>query len=130
MCYTIFAEYQNRTATSVQVKVHCSTNIVGNKRNKYGQKLRVSYGSIASEYVHLTAGAWGTKVSYLRTQNGASEWITIPLNTTNAIELEVGIRLYQINSIGDDCTYLVLVDGTVIQCDQENTTLKINIPAY
>lgn len=126
MHYLGYAEFQNRTATSVQVRVHWRTKIRANGYNPYGQKLRVSYGSISNDYFHLNPKivSWANSVPYERTQDSITGWINIPLNTTGATTIDLSVYLYQINY---DDTIDFTSEG---KATGANVVVKVLIPAF
>ena len=126
MYYSGRAEYQNRTANSVQIRVHWSTSIVANHYNGYGQAVYVYYGDRdIPPYLHLRVGSWPEKGSEVdRSASSVSNWIEIPLNTTGATVVDLGIYLYQCtNNVNDDLTVSKGYDGA-------HTTLPVKIPAF
>ncbi len=66
---------------------------------------------------------WGSQVSGTRSSSGTTGWITVPLNTTNATSVNVGIYYYQTNSNNTDMTANYGEAGLP-------TTWSMSIPAY
>ncbi len=122
--YSATVQFQNRTATSVQVRVVWTSTIKAYSYTVYGQKFKAYYGSANTGEVQVAGfNAWGSSASYDRSATGTSGWITIPLNTTNATSFNLSIYYYQTNSNNTDMTANYGEDGL-------STSWTINIPAY
>lgn len=122
--YSATVEYQNRTATSVQLRVSWTSYIKAYSYTIYGQNFRANVGSVGTGNVVVTPfNTWSNSVSYDRSSTGTSGWITVPINTTNATTVSMGIYYWQTNSNGTD---MYVYDGTPCV----NTSWTINIPAY
>lgn len=100
--YTARMEYRNRTATSVQVRVVWTSTIQAYGYNAYAQMLRATCGSSSATATVAAWGTWSNQVSYARSSTGTTDWITVPLSTTNQTSVSVGIYYYQTNYNGDD----------------------------
>ena len=124
MYYSATVSYQNRTATSVQIRVTWTTTIEASGYNSYGQRYQASVGSVGTGDVIINSyGTWKNSSSSARSSTGTSGWITVPLSTTNATSVSMGIYYYQVNSNGTDMTKHYGEAGL-------NLSWTINIPAY
>ena len=85
--YSVSAEYRNRTANSVQVRVIWTNTIVKNYFYGYAQYFSGTVGGIGTGNITIcTASTWAkgnTNTSSARSQTAYSGWITVSLNTTN-----------------------------------------------
>ena len=93
--YTAKAEYRNRTADSVQVRMVWTNNIVKNYYFGYKQNFYTSFwvdgknaGNTGNVNI-VTASQWAAESGSARTVTQNSGWVTIALNTTNATTVEV-----------------------------------------
>ncbi len=124
LTYSAVVEYQNRTATSVQLRVRWTTTIGASGYTVYGQNFKATVGNTDTGKVQVAAfNTWKNSSSSNRSSTGTSGWITVPLNTTNATTVSMSIYYWQTNSNGTD---MHAYNGT----DAVNTTWTINIPAY
>lgn len=123
LSYSARLEYQNRTATSVQVRVVWTTTIGAGSWTVYGQRLNASTNAGSSSATIAAFNAWENSVSYDRSATGTTGWMTVNLSTTNATTASVNIYYYQFNSNGTDMTQGYGACGV-------NTTWTLNIPAY
>ena len=122
--YSATVQYQNRTASSVQVRVVWTSTIKAYSYTVYGQKFRASSGSASTGAVQVAAfNAWKSSTSYDRSSTGTSGWITIPVSTTNATSVSLSVYYYQTNSNNTDMTANYGEAGV-------STTWSIPIPAY
>lgn len=96
-------EHQNRTATSVQIRVTCTATLSGSGAwNNYGQWFKASVGSVSTGNLQiLSQGSWGSASSSARSASKTSGWITVPLSTTNATTVSLAFHYYQANYNGD-----------------------------
>ena len=121
--YSANVEYQNRTATSVQIRVSVTATIESTGYTIYGQRFSATANSVGTGAVTIcSAGTWKS-TSSTRSQTGTSEWITVSLNTTSATTISMSMYYYQINYNGTDMTANYGEGGT-------NTSWTVNIPAY
>ena len=125
LSFTADVEYQNRTATSIQLRVIWTTTLTGRKiYNSFSQRFEASVGAANTGVVVLSEyGHWKDGSSTPRSVTAASEWITVPLSTTNATTVDMGIRYYQVNKYGENVTQTEDAAGL-------DTVWTINIPAY
>lgn len=125
LAYSANVEYQNRTATSIQLRVVWTASLSGTQAyNSYGQRFNATVGSVSTGAVAITNyGDWKSASSSTRSATAYSGWITVPLSTTNATTVNMSIYYYQVNSNGIDMTANYGESGM-------NTTWTINIPAY
>lgn len=122
--YSATVQYQNRTASSVQVRVVWTSTIKAYSYTVYGQKFKASSGSVSTGAVQVAAfNTWKSSTSYDRSSTGTSGWITIPVSTTNATSVSLSIYYYQTNSNNTDMTANYGEAGV-------STTWSIPIPAY
>lgn len=122
--YDVTIDYRNRTANSVQIQVTWKASLSGKGAyNNYGQWFRASVGSVSTGNVNVVKqGTWGAASSDTRTGTGASGWITVPLNTTNATSVNLSVYYYQANYNGTDITPQY--------AQNMSATWAITIPAY
>lgn len=122
--YDVTIDYRNRTANSVQIQVTWKASLSGKGAyNNYGQWFRASAGSASTGNVNVVKqGTWGAASSDTRTGTGASGWITVPLNTTNATSVNLSVYYYQANYNGTDITPQY--------AQNMSATWAITIPAY
>lgn len=121
--YSATIQYQNRTKDSVQIRVSWTSTIVAGGYNIYGQQLRVTAGG-TSKYTTVAAfRAWQYAASYARSSTGTTDWITVPLSTTNQTSVSVAIYYYQTNTNGTDMCANYGMGGV-------STTWTASIPAY
>ncbi len=125
--YTFTVELQNRTATSVQVRVVWNTTLKANGWVAYGQKYSATIGGVDTGTVSLCnyGSDWKSAVSYDRTKTGTSGWVTVPLNTTGATSISMSYSYWQTNSNNVNVTALSSVNAY-----GEKGNLTIQIPAY
>lgn len=121
MLYSAVIEHQNRTANSVQIRVKWTATL-NNGYNSMAQWFRASVGSVSTGNVRVVAqGVWSSQASS-RSATAYSDWITVPLSTTNATSVNLDVYYYQANYNGTDLTpsgYSHL-----------STTWSIALPAY
>ncbi len=125
--YSAKIEYQNRTATSVQLRVTWTATLSGTSTyNNYAQMFRAWNGSASTGNVKvINQGAWGYTTSSTRSGTASSGWITIPLSTTNATSVDLSIYYYQANSNGTDMS-----NYAGAYTSNLSTTWAIAIPAF
>lgn len=87
--YVTKVEYQNRTASSVQIRV-VWTNTITNGRYGYTQTFKASSNGVSTGTVTIcSASTWNTSASGSRSKTVYSGWITVPLNTTNQTSITI-----------------------------------------
>ena len=116
--YTAEFEYQNRTATSVQVRVTWTLTI-DSGYDSYAQLVQLTAGKNTSSAATVVSfDTWKDSVSYSRTASATTDWVTVPLSTTNQTTVSASVYSYKTNAfdteIGSGATY----------------TFTVNIPAY
>lgn len=121
--YSAVVEHQNRTATSVQLRVTCTSYLkpTGSSGvyNVYGQCFSASAGSVPTGDITITsAGTWKDSSTATRSATKSSGWITVPLTTTNATSVDLSFYYYQVN-----------YNGTKKGSDA-SATWSISVPAY
>ena len=121
--YSASLQYQNRTATTVQVRVVWTASIGAGSWTVYGQRLNASTNAGSSSVQVVPFNAWKNSSSSDRSLTAATDWMTVNLSTTNATTASISIYLYQFNSNGTDMT-----PGYGTAC--VNTTWTMSIPAY
>jgi len=120
--YSTTMEYQNRTATSVQVRMRTTATIqTGWNGYAHGIAYNATCGSVGSGRV--TVAAYNALSKAGSSSSGSSGWITIPLNTTGATTVSFGVYMYQINIPGDDIS-------ASLGYSSNNYTWTMNIPAF
>lgn len=123
LTYTATIEYQNRTASSVQLRVCWTSTLKAGAYNVYGQNFRISVGDIYTETVVARFNTWASSASYDRANTGRSDWITIPLDTTEATTFYMNVYYWMTNLDGTDMHYY---DGAPCV----DTIWLIDIPEY
>lgn len=124
MTFWASVEYQNRTATSVQLRVNWTTTMMAYSYSVYGQKFNASAGGVSTGEVQVAAfNTWGSSSSSDRSSTGTSGWITVPISTTNATSVTVGVYYYQTNANNTDMTANYGESGS-------NQSWVVSIPAY
>lgn len=124
LSYSVTVEYQNRTASSVQLCVSWTTTIGAYYYTVYGQNFTASASSVSTGAVTVAAfNSWASNASYARSSTGTSGWITVPLSTTGATSVPLSIYYYQTNSNGTDMSKNYGEESV-------NTTLNVSVPAY
>lgn len=80
--YSVALEYQNRTASSVQVRVVWSNTLTANSYYGYGQYFNGWCNSVGTgDILICSSSTWRSQTSNERNQTVTSGWITIPVNT-------------------------------------------------
>ena len=124
LSYSVTVEHQNRTASSVQLRVSWTTTIGAYYYTVYGQNFTASASSVSTGAVTVAGfNSWASNVSYARSSTGTSGWITVPLSTTGATSVPLSIYYYQTNSNGTDMSKNYGEESV-------NTTLNVSVPAY
>lgn len=125
LAYDVTIEHRNRTANSVELRVVWTATLSGSAvYNSYGQRFSAWVGSVGTGDVAITQyGTWKSPSSSARSATGYSGWIKVPLGTTNATSVNMGVYYYQVNANGTDMTKYYGESGL-------NTTWSISIPAY
>ena len=121
--YSAVVEHQNRTATSVQLRVTCTSYLkpTGSSgvQDVYGQRFRASAGSVSTgDITIVSAGTWKAFSESTRSATKSSGWITVPLTTTNATSVDLSFYYYQVNYNGNK------------HGSDASATWSINVPAY
>ena len=121
MPYAAVVEDQNRTTTSVDIRVIWTTSIEGGSGyNNLGQNFEASVGSVSTGRVIVCqSGTWSSSSSTTRSETGTSDWITVSLETTDAVSLELDIYYYQ-TTPKDNLSSASSIEESWI----------VNIPAY
>ena len=122
LTYSTRLEFQNRTATTVQVRVVWTTTIGAGYWTVYGQMLNASTNAGSSSAQVTAFNTWKNSSSSDRSSTGTTGWMTVNLSTTDATTASISIYYYQFNSNGTDMTSY----GE----HNVNTTWTISIPAY
>ena len=121
--YSARVEHRNRTANSIQIRVCWTSTIRKRSYTQYGQQLNITAGGTTKSVTVLPFNTWKSQVDYERSSGEkCTDWITVPLNTTNATTVNVAIYYYQFNSNGTDMKY----NGT----ETVSTTWNVSVPAY
>ena len=76
--YSIKAEYRNRTASSVQIRIVWTNTIKSGSWYGYGQYFNCGSGN----YTICTSSTWSSSASSNRSQTAYSDWLTIPVSAT------------------------------------------------
>ncbi len=124
LAYNVTMEYQNRTATSVQIRFTWTATLSGSGTyNNYAQMFRAWNDSASTGNVQiLKQGAWGSTSSSTRSATASSGWITVPVSTTDATAVAFNVYYFQANSNGTDIT--------PTYASNMSAYWWVNIPAY
>jgi len=88
--YNVTLEYTNRTATSVQVRIHW-TNTITQLYYGYHQYFDGSIGGVGIGTQTICDNSkWPKPTKHSGDATKTTDWYTIPINTTNQIALNVG----------------------------------------
>lgn len=80
---TATAEYQNRTASTVQVRIKWVNTLTANTYYGYSQSFNVSIGdSSFVDYSICSASTWSSSSSSARSVTAYSNWVTVPVSAT------------------------------------------------
>ena len=122
--YSAVIECQNRTATTVDVRITWTATIVKSGFDSYGQCFKFSSGSASSSNIKIVSyGEWKNSASSDRSKTASTGWITVPVSSASETSLNLSIYYWQINSNGLD---MYKYDGT----PGVKTTWTVDIPAY
>ena len=81
--YNAYAEYQNRTAGSVQIRIVWTNTMLKNSWYGYAQYFTGNIGGNSTGQVQIaSASLWTSASSSDRTSTVASGWITVPVSAT------------------------------------------------
>lgn len=101
LLYNARVEYRNRTANSVQIRITWMATLTSGY-NQNALFFRASVGSASTGNVKIvSAGEW-TDYANSRTATAQSDWITVPVNTTDATSIRLNVYHYQANASGTD----------------------------
>lgn len=95
LTYAVKAEYRNRTATSVQVRLVWTNSIVAYHYFGYSQNFYSSFwvnGKNVGNTGNVTiapSSLWAGSSNSARSTTKYSAWVTIPLNTTDSVSVNV-----------------------------------------
>ncbi|MCD7804401.1 MAG: hypothetical protein LUH03_04505 [Oscillospiraceae bacterium] len=111
-------EYQNRTATSVQIRATWTLTIADGY-DSYAQLVQLTVGENTSSAATVVSfGTWADLASDSRTASATTDWVTVPLSTTNQTTVSASVYSYNTNAVGDE-----MGSGATYSFD-------VNIPAY
>lgn len=98
--YATSVEYQNRTASSVQIRVIWTNTFVSSSgKYGYGQYFNGSCGGVSTGDITICSGStWSSSYTGTRTQTAYSGWITVPVGTTNQTTLSISGSWWDQNS--------------------------------
>lgn len=117
---TFYAEvqYQNRTASSIQIRVVWTDTIAAYGYNAQAHKFDASCNGVSAGRTVITNYYdWSSSVSYARSATGYSAWMTVPVSATTT-SVSVTVKHVQTN-----------IPGTVLSTDY-SATWTIRIPTY
>ncbi len=117
---TFYAEvqYQNRTANSIQVRVYWKDTLAAWGYNAQAHKFDASCNGVSAGRTTLTNYYdWQNAVSYARSAENWSAWMTVPVSATTT-SVSVWVQHVQTN-----------IPGTVLRKDY-SATWTIPIPTY
>ncbi|MBR2885210.1 MAG: InlB B-repeat-containing protein [Clostridia bacterium] len=81
--YTVKVEYQNRTSSSVQVRVVWTNTIKAGAWYGYGQYFNATLGGKGSgDYQLCTNSTWASSSSSNRSKTTTTNWVTVPVSAT------------------------------------------------
>lgn len=81
--YSVALSYQNRTSSSVQIKVDWTNTIKANGYYGYAQYYYPNVGGVhGSTYTIDSSSAWSSQSSSARSKTGSTGWITVPVSAT------------------------------------------------
>ncbi len=119
LTFSAKAEYKNRTANSVQVRLIWTNTLKAYNYYQRGQYFNANIGGKSTGNVKVVAwDSWTYSTSYDRSLSGSSDWITVSLSTTNQTSVSISGTAYSQHS-----------DGKLYDID-ESWTSSIKIPAY
>ena len=111
-------QYQNRTATSIQIRVYWKDTIAAGGYNAQAHKFDASCNGVSAGRTTLTNYYdWQNAVSYARSAEKYSAWMTVPVSATTT-SVSVTVKHVQTN-----------VPGTVLSTDY-SATWTVPIPTY
>lgn len=92
--YSVKAEYRNRTANSVQVRLVWTNTITANSYFGYGQWFTGKIGGTSTGEIQIcTSSTWASQSSSARSQTASSGWITVSVSpTTTSVSLSATFR--------------------------------------
>lgn len=124
--YSTKTEYQNRTASSVDVRVTWTLTIHGKGSTTMQNAIHFwgTCGNVSIPNTKITSynewkGPYGAGVT--KTKSASSAWVTVPLTTTNQTTLSLSMEIWQCNANGTKLTGNTHKTGL---------PLTVNIPAY
>jgi uncharacterized repeat protein (TIGR02543 family) len=83
LTYSVTAEYQNRTSTSVQVRIKWTNTLVANYYYGYAQYFSATIGGVGTGNVTIaSASTFSSQSSSARSNTAYSSWITVPVSAT------------------------------------------------
>ena len=81
--YTATVEFQNRTSTSIQVRLNWTNTIKAGAYYSYGTYFNWGIGNVSDgDHTVSNPGAWSSSSSSNRSATGSSGWMTIPVSAT------------------------------------------------
>ena len=90
LTYDNAIEFQNRTATSIEVRVVWANYLASNYYYGFKQCFNASINGVGTgDILIASASHWSSNANYAREVWVSSGWVTLPLNTTGQITLPV-----------------------------------------
>lgn len=126
--YVVTAEYRNRTADSVEVRVVGTISMVQSQADTWSEVIHRMRIYVNGEYKYVdVAGVeafakGGGTLGVNRSSTADTGWITISLDSTAQTEVNIPVYLYQCNSYG--------VELTPYNYSNASFTLNAIIPAF
>lgn len=118
LTYSVKAEYRNRTADSIQVRVVWTNTLIAYYYYQRGQVFNANISGKSTGNVTIVSyNTWVDSTNYERSLSGTSDWITIPLSATQTTI-----------SISADA-YKQLSGGELVNIN-ESWSATFNIPTY
>lgn len=102
--YTVYAEYQNRTADSVEIRLIWFNTINAGREYSgceygYAQYFTAEIaGQVCEEVQIADSDLWSSTIYYLQTATAETDWITIPVSSTQTT-IAVGASYRDLNGI-------------------------------
>ena len=116
--YSVKAEYRNRTASSIQVRVIWTNTLIAYYYYQRGQVFNATIGGKGTGNVTIVPyNTWASSTSSNRSLSGTSAWITVPVSATQT-SISISADAYRQHS-----------DGSLVNIN-ESFSKTFNIPTY
>ena len=122
--YYVELQYQNRTASSVEIRAYWKNTIAAYAYNTYQMRFAGSCnGASISDTEVVPFGSWKSSTSYARESSGFSPWVRVGLGTTDQTTVGAHLEMYQYNYYGTNMYNYNGVPRAIVD-------LNVAIPAY